>query len=281
MTADDFGFDTPAVGDAVAAAWERHRARVFETSRPVSDWLVEHVGAEPGATVLELTAGPGETGFLVAERVGADGHVLSTDLAPGMVAAARRGVEARGLTNVECRVMDAQQLDLDDGSVDGVVSRFGVMLMPEPERVAREARRVLRSGGRFAYAVWGPPDRNPWLGTLVGSLLQCGHALGGDPFGPGGPFSLGRRDQNEALLADAGFADVVVEELEGVMRYDDVDDYLDVQGSLAGPVAVLIAALSPDELDALRAALVSACEPYRAGAGIELPWVALAATGVA
>jgi SAM-dependent methyltransferase len=272
---DEFDFQ----GDAVAAAWERHRERVFETSRPVSEWLVEHVEARPGATILELTAGPGETGFLVAERVGPTGRLLSTDLAPGMVAAARRGVEARGLTNVECRVMDAQQIDLADDSVDGVLSRFGVMLTPEPARVASEARRVLRAGGRFAYAVWGPPDRNPWIVVLIGALLQCGHTPGGDPFGAGGPFSLGEAGANETLLGDAGFTDVVVEETTGVMGYADVDDYLEVQGSLAGPVAVLIASLSPEETAALRDALAAGCEPYRSGDGIELPWVALGVTG--
>jgi len=279
MSAGDSGFDTPAVGDAVAAAWERHRARVFETTRSVSDWLVEHVGARPGTTVLELTAGPGETGFLVAERVGPDGRLLSTDLAPGMVAAARRGADARGLTNVVCRVMDAQHLDLDDDSVDGVLSRFGVMLVPEPERVVHEAHRVLRPGGALAFAVWGPIDRNPWLTVLVGALLQRGHTPAGDPFGPGGPFSLADIERDRAVLDDAGFSDVIVEELTGVMRYDDVDDYLDVQGTLAGPLATLIAALPPEEVALVCEAVATGCEPYRAGDGIELPWVAVVVSG--
>jgi ubiquinone/menaquinone biosynthesis C-methylase UbiE len=273
--------DDPFHGDAVAAAWERHRARVFEAARPVSDWLVEHVDAAPGATVLELTAGPGETGFLVAERVGPTGRVLSTDVAPGMVAAAQRGVEARGLTNVECQVMDAQQLDLDDHSVDGVLSRFGVMLTPEPERVVRESRRVLRPGRAVAYAVWGMPDRNPWLFTLVAALMQCGHTIDADPFGPGGVFSLAEPERNRALLEDAGFTGVVVEELTGVMAYDSAADYWDVQGSLAGPVAELIASLSPQEVAAVHDAIAVLFEPHRAGAGFELPWQALVATGTA
>jgi len=273
--------DDPFHGDAVAAAWERHRARVFEAARPVSDWLVDHVGARPGATVLELTAGPGETGFLVADRVGPSGRVLSTDVSAGMVAAAQRGVEARGLTNVECRVMDAQRSDLDDDSVDGVLSRFGVMLTPEPDRVASEARRVLRPGGALAYAVWGPPDRNPWLFSLVAALMQCGHTIDADPFGPGGVFSLAQPDQNRALLDGAGFSSVVVDELTGVMRYESVVDYWDVQGSLAGPVALLIASLSAEEVAAVHDALATLLEPHRAGAGYELPWLAVCTTGTA
>ena len=53
--------------------------------------------------------------------------------------------------------MDAQQIDLAGDSVDGVICRFGLMLMPEPMRAITEVRRVLRPGGRFAYAVGAGP----------------------------------------------------------------------------------------------------------------------------
>ena len=98
--------------DSVARGWEEYRDRVFSGFRPVSEWLVEHADPQPGQTVLELAAGPGETGFLAAARVGPEGRLISTDLAPRMVEAAQRGVDAAGLANVECRVMDAQSLEL-------------------------------------------------------------------------------------------------------------------------------------------------------------------------
>src|SRR5438094_6356690 len=162
--------------DDLAAAWERNRDRLFEGQRAVSEWLVDQVDPQPGQTILELAAGPGETGFLAADRVGPGGRLISTDVSEGMVAAARRGAEARGLANVECRAMDAQAIDLADASVDGVLSRFGIMLVPEPARALAGSRRVLRPGGRLAYGVWGPPDRNPWLTLLVGAVIQQGHA---------------------------------------------------------------------------------------------------------
>jgi SAM-dependent methyltransferase len=124
--------DPVNVGDYLAAGWERHREKLFEMVRPLSDWLVDEVDPQPGQTVLELAAGPGETGFLVAEQIGPGGKLISTDLSPAMVEAARRGVQARRLANVEHRVMDAQEIDLPDASVDGVISRLGVMLTPEP-----------------------------------------------------------------------------------------------------------------------------------------------------
>src|SRR5437773_11652339 len=87
------------VWDSIAPGWERHRQRLFESARSVSDWLVEAISPEPGQTVLELSAGPGKTKFLVADRIGPTGRVLSTDLAPAMVEAARKSAETRGLAN--------------------------------------------------------------------------------------------------------------------------------------------------------------------------------------
>jgi ubiquinone/menaquinone biosynthesis C-methylase UbiE len=269
------GADAREIGDAVAAAWERHREQLFEDQRAVSDWIVDQVEPRPGQTILELAAGPGETGFLAAERVGPDGWLISTDVSPRMIEAARRGAEARGLSNVEFRVMDAQQLDLQDSSVDGVLSRFGVMLIPEPERALHEARRVLRDGGRLAYAVWGPPERNPWLTTFVGAITQSGHAPAGDPFGPTGPFSLAAAETNEELLAAAGFSDVRVEEIESAFRFEDVDGYWNLQREVAGPVAVLLASLAPDDVDDIRTALEPAVEPFRSNAGLAMPSLAV------
>ena len=82
--------------------------------------------------VLELAAGVGDTGFEAAAIVGERGRLISTDFSPDMVEAARRRGAALGLRNVHYRVMDAEHIDLDADSVDGVICRFGYMLMPDP-----------------------------------------------------------------------------------------------------------------------------------------------------
>jgi ubiquinone/menaquinone biosynthesis C-methylase UbiE len=74
----------------------------------------------------------------------------------------RRGAEL-GVNNVEYRVMDAERIELDADSVDGVLCRFGYMLMADPAAALRKTRRVLRRGGRLTLAVWGAPERNPFL----------------------------------------------------------------------------------------------------------------------
>jgi ubiquinone/menaquinone biosynthesis C-methylase UbiE len=260
----------------LAQAWERHRRHLFEGARLVSEWLVDQIDPRPGQTILELAAGPGETGFLVAERIGAQGRLISSDVSAGMVDAAQRGAEARGLGNVEFRVMDAQAIELPDSSVDAVLSRFGVMLAPEPARVVREARRVLRDGGRLAYAVWGPPDQNPWLTLFVGALLQTGNAPpGGDPIGPSGVFSLAAPDANREILDAAGFTDVRVNEIRCPLPFDDFEHYWAVQSTVAGPLAILVRSLPADKVEAIKAALEPTLAPFRSGDALSIPALAI------
>lgn len=261
--------------EAVAPAWERHRDRIFDATMTISDRLVELVDPRPGNTILELTAGTGETGYLLAGQLGADGRLISTDFSDAMVQAAERGAAERGLDNVECRVMDAQAIDLPGGSVDGVLSRFGLMLVADPLQALEESRRVLRPGGRLAYAVWGTIDRNPWITLIGAALLQVGHAPGGDPFRPGGLFSLSEPEHNARLATAAGFVDVKVEQISGAMQADSLEDYWSFQTSISGLVATLLATLSADERDAVRAAFHAAAKPYRAGDGYRLPYCAV------
>lgn len=263
-------------GDEVAAAWERHRVRLFEGQRDLSEWIVRHVEPKRGQTILELTAGPGDTGFLAAERIGPGGRLISSDLNEAMVAAARRGAEARGLTNVEFRVIDAQQIDLPDESVDGVLSRFGLMLVPSPERAFPEIRRVLRAGGRLAYGVWGAAERNPWLTQLFRALREHGHAPPSDELAPGGVFSLGQPQVNRERLSAAGFGDVDIEEIAGAQRYTSVDEFWDLQTSVSGLLSGILRPLSEDERGAIKSSLESFVAPYCADDGsLTLPSLAL------
>jgi ubiquinone/menaquinone biosynthesis C-methylase UbiE len=258
--------------ESVADAWEANRQRVFDTFRTASDWLVEAIGPQPGQVVLDVAAGPGETGFLVADAVGPKGRVISSDLAPTMVAAARRGAKARGLANVDCRMMDAQALDLDDDSVDAAISRLGLMLVPDPAAAFRELRRVVRSGGTVAYAVIGAPDQNQWMALMMGALMQNGHQpVTGNPFELGGPFGLSSPDLNAEMLRSAGFVDIQIEQISGAMTVVDADDYWDAQSSLAGPVKATVEQLTDDERAIVRATLAGMMAGFEAEGGFALP----------
>lgn len=246
----------------VAPAWEDRREWMTDLTREVNHWLADKLDPQPGQTILEIAAGAGDLGLAIAERVREEARVLSTDFAPEMVDAACRNGKARGLTNVEYRVLDAESMDLDDDSVDGVVCRWGYMLMADPAAALKETRRVLRSGGRLAFAVWRTADRNPWAAMPGMTLVQRGHMPPPEPGAPG-MFAMGQPDRIRELVTGAGFGEPELEEIALVFRYEDFDDLWDTLVRLSGGIARAIAALPDDERQATREAIRHGVAPLR------------------
>ena len=246
----------------MAPGWEERRDWLMDITGRVNDWLVDKADPQRAQTVLDIAAGPGDLGFDVAKRVGEEGRVISTDFAPEMVDLARRSGEARGLSNVEYRVLDAESVDLEDDTVDAVVCRWGYMLMADPAAALRETRRVLRPGGPLAFAVWGTPDRNPWSALPAMTIVQRGHLPPPEPGAPG-IFALGEPDRIRELVTGAGFGDPEVEEIAFDFRYADFDDMWDALIRLAGPFARAVKALPDDEREATREAVRQNVAPYR------------------
>ena len=246
----------------MAPGWKKRHDWLMQATRPVNDWLVGRADPQPGQSFLEVAAGPGDLGFEVAERTGADGRVISTDFSPEMLDLARRYGEERGLANVEYRVLDAERMDLEDDSVDGVVCRWGYMLMADPAAALKETRRVLRDGGPLAFAVWRTPDRNPWAALPGMALVERGHMPPPEPGAPG-IFAMGEEDRVRELVTGAGFAPPELEEVAFEFRYADFDDLWDSLIRLAGPLARVINGLSEEERDATRTAIMEKVAPYR------------------
>ena len=262
------------VAEAIAPGWERQRARIEAGVAPVREWLVEALAPRSGDIVLELAAGAGDTGFEAAALVGGRGRLISSDFSPAMVEVARRRGAQLGLRNVDHGVMDAQCIELDDDAVDGVLCRFGYMLMADPAAALAETRRVLRPGGRLALSVWGAPERNPWMPILAGLLIEAGHMARPERGGPD-PFSMASEQRLRALLAQAGFTAVRTEELPVQFAFSGIGDYLDYATDTGGLLAPVLRALSGSGRAALAARLETAFAPFAAGDGYVLPGLAL------
>jgi SAM-dependent methyltransferase len=273
---DDYRRTSYEIWGAMAPGWERRRDYIWESARAVGEWMVRELDPKPGDTVLELGAGPGDTGFTAAALLGEHGRLISTDFSPEMVEVARRRGDELGHRNVDYRVIDAERIELDSDSVVGVLCRFGYMLMANPAAALGETRRVLRPGGRLALAVWGPPERNPWAAIGGRTLVERGHMPPPEPGAPG-VFSMGSEERTGALLEGAGFADVRIEEIPVRFAFRDVDDYVSFAVETAGPFAMVIRGLSESELQTIEAQLGEAFAPFAADGGYELPGVALAA----
>jgi SAM-dependent methyltransferase len=264
------------VAEAIAPTFERRRAEVEELCAPVRQWMLCELALREGDTVLELAAGVGETGFDAAALVGARGRLISTELSPAMLEAARRRGAEREVHNVEYRVIDAERIELDDDSVDGVLCRHGYMLM-DPAAALAETRRVLRPGGRLALAVWGALERNLWVSIVALSLVERGHIPPPEPPPAPGPFNLGSAERLTELLRGAGFAEVRTEEIPLRLAVPDVDQYMALIADIAGPIALALRDLSQADRAQVRAEVEDSLGRFTAGDGYELPGVALCA----
>lgn len=267
--------------ESSAQGWGEHARTLQRATAPVSLWMIEAIDPQSGHTVLELAAGPGETGFLAAELVRPGGRLISTDFAAPMVEVARARAEEMGLRNVELRTMDAESMDLDTASVDRVLCRFGYMLMTDVAAALRETRRVLRPGGRLALATWAAPEHNPWVAIGARAVRERLGAPEPDPDAPG-MFSLAREERLRDLLHDAGFADVRVEPLDFTQGYESFDAWLRITRDLAKPLADLLDAMEPEARDATLAAIRDAFAPHtRPDGALAFPARALVASAVA
>jgi SAM-dependent methyltransferase len=263
MTSSDF----PETNDEWGAAAD-HWARAAEreevgASAEAAEWMLRAAELQPGEQVLEVAGGAGRVGLQAAAAVAPGGTVLCSDFSEQMVKVAQERFERLGVSNIETRALDAQNLDLDGESFDAVLCRYGYMLMPEPLQALRESARVLRPGGRLVLAVWGEAGENPWLTIILEAVISHLSAPPPEPGTPG-PFALGDPARLRDLLAEAGLADVEVERLETEQVYPSFEAWWEKILSVGGPLKALLDPLPESDLAAIHdAALESGAEVAR------------------
>jgi SAM-dependent methyltransferase len=193
---------------AAADAWDRWGSTLESWLGPATAVMLDLARVGEGARVLDVAAGTGGQTIAAARRVGSAGRVLATDVAPAILALAERNAQAAGLTNVAIREMDGEDLAVDPGVYDAVISRVGLIYFPDRARALSGMRRALRSGGRLAAIVYSTPDANRFFSTPVAVIRQRA-GLAPPPPGAPGPFCLGAPGAAEEALIGAGFTDVV------------------------------------------------------------------------
>jgi SAM-dependent methyltransferase len=236
--------------------------------------MVELLQPEPGQRILELAAGPGEVGFLALPRLEPGGELISTDVAPEMVDTARRRAEELGLEGVRFSVEDAAALTLGGDSVDGVLCRFGLMLVTEMGQAASEMARVTRPGGRVVLAVWAGPQVNPWITASGRAALELGLVERPDPEAPG-PFRLSDPDRLASVVTSGGLAIENVEDFTVTWVAGSLDEWWETTEDTSRMLSALLERLSSGEIATLRARATSLLEEYVAADGsLAVPGVA-------
>ena len=244
-----------------ARGWSARANEVRDFGMPVSAWMIDQLALQPGQRVLELAAGPGDTGFMAAELVSPGGTLISTDAIEPMLDIARERAGSMGVSNAEFKQVDLQWIDLETAAVDAALCRWGLMFAPDPGASLQEMRRVLRPGGRVALAVWADPERNPWATVPTRALVELGHAEPPDPDAPG-MFVLRDSERLRGLLEEAGFLDVVVEEVELERLDASVQEFIRGTTDLSSPFAEVRDRLTDEQWSDVEARIEELVEPF-------------------
>jgi SAM-dependent methyltransferase len=225
--------------NVAASGWKRWAAQLDRAAGPVRERLVELAGIKPGDRVLDVAAGYGEPALTAARRVGAAGHVVATDISAEMLAYGRERAAAAGVDNVEFIEADASSLDFPAQSFDAAVSSYGIIFDPEGEATADRVRGFLKPGARMAISSWGPPDRVPFLGVPVRTVMEL-FQIPPPPPGTPGPLSRPTPEAIGGLLEGGGFKDVEVVEETVVYEHDSPEEFAMFVREIAPPVSALM-----------------------------------------
>jgi SAM-dependent methyltransferase len=224
---------------------------------PPAGHLVKFAQVGTGQTVLDVGTGTGVVA-ITAARAGA--RVTALDLTPELLAQARENAAIARREDIVWTEGDAENLPYPDASFDVVLSQFGHMFAPRPDVVVAEMRRVLKPGGRIAFATW-PPEH------LVGRIFAfVGRNSPPLPPGASPPLLWGSPGVVTERLG-AGFDAPFFE--RGTMAFPalSIEHYRLFMERSVGPMQKLVERLAaePEKLGALRAEFDALVAPYYAG----------------
>jgi enediyne biosynthesis protein CalE5 len=281
IDAAEFRDGQRAQWNKAATGWKKWSELIDSMASHISERVVDLAGVTAGSRVLDVAAGYGEPSLTAARVAGPNGKVVASDISAEMLAYGRERAEAAGLDNIEFVQSAAIDLDFPAGSFDAAVSRWGIIFDPDGEGAAARVRSFLAPGGRMAITSWGPPDRAPFLGIPVKTVMD---RLNVPPPPPGtpGPLSRPTPEAIGGLLEGGGFSDVEVEEAEVKFRFDSAEEFTVFIREIAPPITAMMASHPQDVQDETWKAITAAVAEVASDDGtVELSNLVLIATGSA
>jgi SAM-dependent methyltransferase len=244
-----------------ADAWDRYFEWYSRAFAPLMIWCADAIAAAPGMRVLDVAAGSGQPSLTIAPRIQPGGTILGIDFSPEMVAVAERRARHSGAANVSFRTMDAEQLELPDGSFDAVTCACGLIFFPDAHRALTEMRRVLKPGGRVAIGVWDEPSKSPFV-TVGGGAVSQFHAATPPNSNSPGAFRFAKPDALERVLRDAGFVDVTLASAPMPIEFGSTQQYWEIFTECAAGIKTKISTLSNEEQMQLRRLVDELAAPH-------------------
>ncbi len=242
----------------VANGWQKWWKITETAGENISKRMIELAELKQGSKVLDIATGIGEPSITAAQRVGKNGHVLAIDISPQMVTVAKERAKSTGLQDlVEFREGDAETADLPPSTFDAALCRFGLMFLPSVIDGLSNIHKSLVNEGRFAAAVWAPPDKVPFISLPFDILLKEANIPPPPPNAPG-PFSLADEKLLKEYFNNSGFKDVTTERQDMIFNFKSAEEFTNFVCETASPVQVILSNQSEERREKLLQAITEA-----------------------
>ena len=235
---------------AAAEAWYRWSPTLNNWLGKATERMLEIAGITNGDRVLDIAAGAGEQSIMTAKKVGTSGYVLATDISSNILQYAKQMAQQEGINNIETKVMDGENLTLEDETFDAVISRVGLIYFPDQQKALKEMLRVLKSGGKVAAIVYSTPEENKFFSvpvSIIRSRAKLPPPLPGQP----GPFSLGAEGIIDKVFSQAGFKNVRSELVDSPLLLSSAKECVQFEKESFGALHQMMSSLTDSEKESV------------------------------
>ena len=261
-----------------AEAWNAWGQLLGEWLGPATEAMLDMAAIGKGSRVLDVAAGAGQQSLVAARRVGPAGYVLATDISPNILEYAEENARIDGLDNFGTLVADGEELDVEEGSFDAVISRVGMIYFPDQQRALASIRRALKPGGRFSTVVYSTPDKNGFFSKPV-SIIRERAKLPPPAAGQPGPFSLGSPGVLAGVLKQAGFHDVEERVIDAPVVLPTAADCVRFERESFGALHQMLSGLDAKAQEATWDEIAGALATYETTDGFRGPCELVVAAG--
>jgi SAM-dependent methyltransferase len=258
--------------------WSAGQAARQQIYGAATEMMLDLAGVQEGSRVLDVAAGSGESTLMAARRIGPTGYALAADVSTNMLNAAADAANKAGMINVETRVMNAENIELDSDSFDAVICRIALMLFPNPGTALNRMRRVVKPRGKVAVMVYAALERNPYHAIFQETVRR----LGNIPWpAPGEPwmFALGAPGVLEGLYREAGFQNVSVHAAPIPRGFPSAAAAVGNMKRAAGDLKELMTQLKQADREIAWAEIEEKFKRFEGPNGFEIPGEVLVAVG--
>ena len=261
-----------------AEAWYRWSPTLHQWLGNATERMLEMAGISKGHRVLDIAAGAGEQSITTAKRVGTNGYVLATDISSNILEFAKQMAQQAGLNNIETKVMDGENLTVEDEGFDAVISRVGLIYFPDQQKALKEMLRVLKPGGKVAAIVYSTPEKNKFFSVPV-SIIRNRAKLPPPLPGQPGPFSLGAEGVIEKAFSQAGFKNVRAELVNSPLQLSSAKECVRFEKESFGALHQMMNSLPDSEKESVWEEIEKELQKFESETGFTGPCEMVVAVG--